>query len=85
MLFSEDSRKNDADNHAVPILDVFEDCQEANASFIVMPLLHRLDQPPFSDVGDAIDFVSQTLEVCPVSSHRSTTLTLHRVSLTCMK
>ena len=63
LFFSDESRKNDARNHAVPILDAFEDSQDPSASYIVMPLLHRLDEPPFSDVCDVLDFVTQTLEV----------------------
>ena len=63
-MFSEDSRRGDPKNHAVPILDVFQDDEESTMSYMVMPLLRDVDAPPFEFVADVVDFVDQLLEVC---------------------
>ena len=62
MLNSETLRK-DPRNHCVPILDHFEDEQESGMSFMVMPFLQSIDNPPFETVYNVIDFVEQVLEV----------------------
>lgn len=54
----------DPKNHCVPVLDVFEDNENHNVSYIVMPFLRAVDDPPFETVGQVIDFVTQMVEVC---------------------
>ena len=56
---------NDADNPRVPVLDVFEDTFDQDILYVVTPYLRPLDDPPFETVLDVINFVDQTLEVCP--------------------
>lgn len=53
----------DPRNHSVPILDHFQDPDNPNISYIVMPFLRLFDDPGFFSVQDAIDFVDQILEV----------------------
>lgn len=50
-------------NHCVRILDTFVDPLDVDRYFLVMPYLRPYDDPPFGAVGEAIDFVRQTLEV----------------------
>ncbi|THH04862.1 hypothetical protein EW146_g10061 [Bondarzewia mesenterica] len=49
-------------NHCVPIFDSFNNPDEPNTSYIVMPYLRPFDDPPFGSVGEVVDFVRQTLE-----------------------
>ena len=56
--------REDPRNHAVPILDSFDDDNDATIAYIVMPLLRSMDDPPFNLVHDILDFVDQVLEVC---------------------
>ena len=62
-FFSTDARKKDADNHCVPILEVFSDDEDPTVSYMVMPCLRLLDDPPFSHINDIVDVVDQLLEV----------------------
>lgn len=50
-------------NHSVPILDHFPSEESPELSFIVMPFLRAIDDPPFYFVDEVIDFVDQVLEV----------------------
>ena len=72
---------NDSDNHAVPILDVFQDALDSDESCIVMPFLHYFDQPSFEHVMDVVDFVDQMLEVGIIT--RRDLLALRRNTGTC--
>lgn len=60
-MLSQDA--SDPDNHCVPILDTltlpstFED--SSSVKIIAMPLLHSWNEPPFSSVGEAVDFIRQ--------------------------
>ena len=45
------------------MLDAFPDPLFPNRSLMVMPYLRPFDDPEFVLVGDAIDFVTQMLEV----------------------
>ena len=87
LMFSQEPHRDDRHNHAVPILDHFEDPQDAGFTYIVMPLLHDLDEPPFQCISDITDFVTQMLEVCVMFSwsRQCGMLTRHsgRASLTC--
>ena len=51
------------DNHCVPVLDVIPDPLYPSRSLLVMPYLRPFDDPELTVVGDAVDFVSQMLEV----------------------
>lgn len=62
MLSSDDARR-DPRNRAVPVLDHFEDDEDKDIAYLVMPLLRALDDPPFLCVGDVVDFCDQVLEV----------------------
>ncbi|TDL18398.1 hypothetical protein BD410DRAFT_816219 [Rickenella mellea] len=49
-------------NHCIPILDTFQVESELDLQFIVMPVLRFFFDPPFFAVGEALDFIKQTLE-----------------------
>jgi len=52
----------DPTNHCAPALDHFSDERDVTHDFIVMPLYRSFDDPDFYAVGEAIEFVKQTLE-----------------------
>ena len=60
---SQTELREDPRNHAVPILDTFDDDEHDGIAYIVMPMLRRVYDPPFMLVHDVIDFVDQVLEV----------------------
>ena len=51
-------------NHCVPILDHFQDDESAHTSYIVMPFLRSVDDPPLETVNDVVLIADQLLEVC---------------------
>jgi len=53
----------DPRNHCVAVTKVFEDHQNAEVSYIVMPFLRPVDSPPFEYVKEIIEFTDQILEV----------------------
>ena len=53
----------DPQNHCVPIVKIFEDHEDPQLSYIVMPFLRPVDDPFFETVKEIIDFVDQILEV----------------------
>lgn len=53
----------DVDNHSVPILDTFVDATDETISYIVMPFLRLLNDPPFESIEEILDFADQILEV----------------------
>ena len=61
--FSQGDALADAANHCVPILDVFVDDLEPDLSYIVMPFLRDINDPPFESPDDIIHFADQILEV----------------------
>lgn len=60
---SRDEVRSDPRNHSVPILDTFQDDEDDRISYLVMPFLRPMDNPPFEVVQDVADFVDQILEV----------------------
>ncbi|GJE92549.1 kinase-like domain-containing protein [Phanerochaete sordida] len=60
--FSSPSVREDAHNHCIPILDTFQDDTDPAISYIVMPFLKKISQPPFEIVDEVLDFVEQVLE-----------------------
>ena len=63
MYLSQSQLREDPRNHAVPILDTFDDDDDDSVAYIVMPLLREIYEPPFMLVRDVVDFVDQVLEV----------------------
>lgn len=61
-MFSQWPLRNLPQNHCVPILDSFPDI-EGDVTYMVMPFLHPMNEPPFYLVQDVVDFVDQVLEV----------------------
>lgn len=59
--FCTPERASAADNHCVPIYEIIRDA-DPDFEFLVLPLLRPFDDPPFENVGQALDFVKQTLE-----------------------
>jgi hypothetical protein len=55
--------REDPRNHAVPIVEVFDDPDDDSVSYLAMPLLRNAGNPPFQYVKEIIDFVDQILEV----------------------
>lgn len=53
----------DPRNHCVPVMRVFEDHENPNISYMVMPFLRPADSPPFKTVKEIIKFTDQILEV----------------------
>ena len=47
----------------MPILEVLDDDEDEEISYLVTPLLRNIDDPAFETVDNAIDFVDQTIEV----------------------
>lgn len=66
MLGSEELTR-DKRNHCVPVIEHFQDDEDADISYIVMPFLRPIDEPPFETVDNVIDFVDQILEVSLLS------------------
>lgn len=53
----------DAKNPSVPIFHTFVDPNDGNYSFVVMPFLRSVNDPPFTHTGEVCDFIDQILEV----------------------
>ena len=56
--------RSDPRNHCVPILDMIPDADDPARSYIVMPFLRYVDNPPFKSVENILDCVDQRREVC---------------------
>lgn len=48
----------------MPVLDVLNDPFDLLEVLMVMPYLRPFDDLEFQTIGEVVDFVSQTLEVC---------------------
>ena len=53
----------DPRNPCPPVIEIFDDPEDNDISYLVMPLLRSASNPPFRYVKEVIDFVDQTLEV----------------------
>ncbi|KAF9038386.1 hypothetical protein BDZ89DRAFT_945821 [Hymenopellis radicata] len=62
LFFSAPERKDDPQNHCVPVWDVLQSPFDPKSQIIVMPRLYPMDQPRFDAVGEAIDAIRQTFE-----------------------
>ncbi|KAJ8502134.1 hypothetical protein ONZ51_g223 [Trametes cubensis] len=60
-LYSKPLRSNPR-NHCVPVLDVLRDPQDEAWSYLVMPFLRDIDDPPFESVDNILDCCEQLLE-----------------------
>ncbi|KAF9226708.1 hypothetical protein BS17DRAFT_696716 [Gyrodon lividus] len=54
--------RKDAANHCVPVIDNFEDDEEPNIHYIVMPLLRPCLDPEFVTIAEVLDFMKQVLQ-----------------------
>lgn len=54
--------RGDPQNHSVPILESFQDNEDPQITYIVMPFFRRMDNPPFDLINDVLDFADQVLE-----------------------
>lgn len=63
LLWSEAIRQ-DPRNHSVPVLDLFQDDEDPNVSYMIMPFLRLIDRPAMVIVEELCDFIDQILEVC---------------------
>lgn len=57
------SSMHDPQNHCVPILQVLPDPYDSKISLMVLPYLRPCNNPELQTIGEAIDFVDQSLEV----------------------
>ena len=64
-LLTQEDWISDTRNHCVPIVKLFEDHEDHEVSYIVMPFLRPANNPSFETVKEIIDFVDQILEVHP--------------------
>ncbi|TBU50532.1 kinase-like domain-containing protein [Dichomitus squalens] len=60
--FSSPEYRSDPRNHCVPILDIIPDADDPQMSYIVMPFLRDVDDPPFKSVKNILDCIDQLLE-----------------------
>ena len=63
LLLGSETAIKDPKNHSVAVFDHFEDPNDPSTSYMVMPFLRPINDPPFETVRDVVDFVDQMLEV----------------------
>lgn len=54
---------SDLRNHCIPVTKVFKDHENPDVSYMVMPFLRPMNEPPFGSVKEIIEFTDQILEV----------------------
>ncbi|OCH90630.1 hypothetical protein OBBRIDRAFT_825818 [Obba rivulosa] len=59
---SSEALRSDPRNHCIPILELFEDPDDPTISYMVMPFLRPIHEPPFELVNEVVDFIEQILE-----------------------
>ena len=64
-FFSTEDRMRDPRNHCAPVLEYFEDEKLPEYGIIVTPLYREFDIPEFDSIDEVLEFIKQTLEVCP--------------------
>lgn len=62
-LLVQEEWASDPRNHCVLVTKVFKDHQDPNVSYLVMPFLRLMNDPPFKSVQEIIEFTDQILEV----------------------
>ncbi|GJE92554.1 kinase-like domain-containing protein [Phanerochaete sordida] len=60
--FSTGPLREDPKNHCVPVIDSFRDEETPEDSYIVMPFMRNMDDPPFELVTDVLEFADEVLE-----------------------
>ncbi|KAI0356686.1 hypothetical protein OH77DRAFT_225771 [Trametes cingulata] len=60
--FSSEELRRDPRNHCIPLLDVLPHPTDPDISFMMMPYLRSIDDPPFETVEDAMECGEQILE-----------------------
>lgn len=63
LYFSAAPLASDPRNHCVPIYEVMDSPIDSDITILVMPFLRAFDDPSFRSVGEAVDFLTQILEV----------------------
>ena len=61
-FLSSDPAKSHPRNHSVPLYEAF-DVPQTTMSILVMPVLHRFDDPEFETVGEVLECFRQVFEV----------------------
>ena len=61
--FSSHGVRDDPRNHCIPVMDVFPDEDDPSKSYLVMPFLRYIDDPPFESIGSMLECGEQLLEV----------------------
>ncbi|KAK7691433.1 hypothetical protein QCA50_004832 [Cerrena zonata] len=61
-LLSRDSVLKDPTNHCVPIFEAIEDAHDRSKAILVMKYLRPFDDPELRTIGEAVDFIFQTLQ-----------------------
>lgn len=55
--------EHDIENHTIPVLEVLEVEGRPDLCVVVTPLMRCCDDPWFENMGEAVDFLGQVLEV----------------------
>ncbi|KAH9913059.1 uncharacterized protein B0H18DRAFT_1126589 [Fomitopsis serialis] len=61
-MLSSEPLSTEPRNHCVPILNMFQDDDDAAISYMVMPFLRLIDRPPMETGEEFVDFANQILE-----------------------
>ncbi|KAG5725149.1 hypothetical protein E4T56_gene10221 [Termitomyces sp. T112] len=54
-------------NHCIPVVEIIDSPEGSHIAFVIMPLLLKVDSPPFETIGEAVWFCKQIFEVFPES------------------
>ncbi|KAF9003961.1 kinase-like domain-containing protein [Cyathus striatus] len=61
-LFSSEPLASDPRNHCIPIYEVLQLPEDNDYRILVMPFLLKFDDPPFTCLGEVVEFLKQLLE-----------------------
>jgi hypothetical protein len=62
-LFSSEPLASNPKNRCIPFYDVLRVPDNEDRVIIVMPLLYRIENPPFQTIGEVVGFFRQIFEV----------------------
>jgi hypothetical protein len=62
-LFSSEPLASNFKNCCAPFYDVLRTPDNEDSAILVMPLLYRIENPPFQTVGEVVEFLRQIFEV----------------------
>ena len=71
LMLNAEPLRQDPKNHCVPVLDHFQNPDDSETSYMVMPYLRQLEDPNMRLVDDIVSFVDQILEASVSSSSQS--------------